>query len=62
VNINDITANLNISNYTPQSAWEKIRALPTSAEFMATLMQKELEKPPGKTAEAAKSDKVDIIT
>jgi hypothetical protein len=62
MNIRDITAKLNISTYTPQSAWEKIRALPTSAELVVTLIQKELEPPPDKTEEAAKSDKIDIIT
>jgi hypothetical protein len=62
MNISDITANLNISTYTPQSAWEKMRALPTSAELMVTLIQKRVEKPPDKSAEAAKTDKVDIVT
>ncbi len=62
MNINDITANLNIRSNTLPSAGEKIRALPTSAELMVILMQKSLEKPTDKTAEAVKSDKVDIIT
>ena len=62
MNISDITANLNISTYTQPSAWDKIKSLPTSAELMVILMQKDLENPPGKTAEAAKSNKVDIIT
>jgi hypothetical protein len=62
MNIRDITANLNISTYTPHSAWDKMKALPTSAELMIILIQKNLETSPGKTAEATKSDKVDIIT
>jgi hypothetical protein len=53
-NISDITANLNIRSYTLLSAVEKIRALPTSAELVVTLMQKSIEKPLGKTAEEKK--------
>jgi hypothetical protein len=62
MNISDITSNLEIRTYTPQSAGEKIRALPTSGELVIILIQKSLEKPTDKTAEAVKSDKVDIIT
>jgi hypothetical protein len=64
MNINDITANLNIDmrTYTLQSAGEKNRPMPTSAELMVILIHKSLENLPDKTAEAEKSNKVDIIT
>jgi hypothetical protein len=64
MNISDITANLNIDlrKYTLQPAGEKNRPIPTSAELMVILIAKSLENTNDKTAEAEKSNKVDIIT
>jgi hypothetical protein len=60
--INDITANPNINFYTPQSTRASMKSLPSSSELMVYLILQSLEKPSGKAAEAAKSDKVNIIT
>jgi len=62
MNISDITANQNISTYTPHSALDKRTVLPSSAELMVILILKDIESHPGKTNEATKSNKVDIIT
>jgi hypothetical protein len=60
MNIKDVTANLDLRIYTPPSAWEKMRTLPTSAELIVTLIEDNFENPPDKTA--ATSNKIDIIT
>lgn len=63
MNISDITATLNLDPKisTLQTAGEKIRPLPTSAELMVILIEKSLEQTPDKEVETGKSSKVDII-